>query len=230
MFCSARQKSVLFQRSWHALQSFYSKYTWINSRITAPWYDHQHVAQCVLTTALTVFLLWLCFCHGPLRAGVSVRAAHLSPALFVWCTTIAIATAITPGLRDSVPETTGLTRSRDVFQCTFRCTLYICLHFHGDSFFFYYHFHVITTVLHQWPPWHVFDVGVCRVIPAEETSAVGALPASISLKSRRVLLTCPSWQNMWENSLPSDVLQVKGAEAVTWTPAGSVCLPFCGTY
>lgn len=37
----------------------------------------------------------------------------------------------------------------------------------------------------------VFDVGVCRVIPAEETSAVGILPASIPLKSRRVLAHMP---------------------------------------
>lgn len=140
--------------------------------------------------------------------------------MFVLCTTISIATVTTPGLRDSVPDTTSLTRCADVFHCTFRCTMYICPHFHGD----FHHFHVITTVLHQWPPCRVFDVRVCRVIPAEETSAVGALPTSISLKSRRVLLTCPSWQNMWENSLPSDVLHVKSAKAVTWIPVGSVCL------
>lgn len=145
--------------------------------------------------ALTVFLLW-CFCHGPLHAGVSVCAVHLSWALFVWCTT-AIATAITPGLRDSVPETTGLNVLR-LISMHISCTLYICLHYYGD----FHHIHVITTVLHQWPPCWVFDVGVCRAIPAEETSAVGALPASISLRSRRVLLTCPLWQKMWENSLP----------------------------
>ncbi|KAI3374255.1 hypothetical protein L3Q82_006102 [Scortum barcoo] len=34
----------------------------------------------------------------------------------------------------------------------------------------------VLEVLHQWPPRRVFDVGVCCVIPAEETSAVGALP------------------------------------------------------
>lgn len=150
---------------------------------------------------------------------VQVCLCVQSWALFVWCTTIAIATAITPGLRESVPETIGLTRWSDIFWCIFHCTLYICLHFLRD----FHRFHVITTVLHQWTSCRVFDVGVCHVVPAEETSAVGALQTSISLKSRRVLLTCPSWQNMWENSLPSDVLQVKSAQAVTWTPVQSVC-------
>lgn len=37
-------------------------------------------------------------------------------------------------------------------------TLYICPHFLGD----FHHFHVITTVLHQWPLCQVFDVG-CAV-------------------------------------------------------------------
>lgn len=36
-----------------------------------------------LNNSLNVFLLWLRFRDGPLRAGVSVRAAHISSVLFV---------------------------------------------------------------------------------------------------------------------------------------------------
>lgn len=92
--------------------------------------------------------------------------------------------------------------------------------FHGE----FQHFHVITTLLHQWPSCWDFDVGVCCVIPAEETSAVGILPTSISLKSRRVLLACPLWQNMWENPLHSDVLQVKSCWGSYMNTSQSVCL------
>lgn len=87
------------------------------------------LAVSALTTVLAVFLLWLCFCDGLLHSGVPLRAVHMTWGLFVWCSTISIATAITPGSRDSVPETTGLTRCSDIFQCTFQFTLYNCIHF-----------------------------------------------------------------------------------------------------
>lgn len=57
MFCSARQKSILFQRSWHALQSFYSVHSdkQRNDCALIP----PQVCWFVITTALAVFLLWL---------------------------------------------------------------------------------------------------------------------------------------------------------------------------
>lgn len=204
-----------------------------------------------------MFLLWLCSCDGPLRAGVAVYAHRTPSGVFVWCSLISMATAVTPGLRDSVPETTGLTRCSDVFQCTFHCTfafisslpnpncskhtylrdrteqivlcnrqtsLFILSHsFLWKAFslllcsfqalFFLVFFcsssmeisiifislqrDYINALPYLWC-WPVS----CR--PGEETSAV-----SISPQSTRVLLTCPLWQNMWENILPFDVLHVK---------------------
>lgn len=63
---------------------------------------------------------------------------------------------------------------------------------------------------------------MCGVIPVEETFAAAALPVCISPKSRKVFLTCPSSQTMWENSVPSDVLKVKFATGVTWIPGRAV--------
>lgn len=179
---------------------FYSKYTWINSRITAHWHarehEHAHAGRAVLTATLAVFLLWLCFRDGPLRAGVSVCSVHMSRGVFVWCTAVSMATTITPGLRDSVPETRldkmcrhiwmhvsfisllpnpnyckhwrpscpvttspcavvsdpgpGPSVKRVLVEFCILLSLFFGLSvlFHGD----FHHFHVITTVLHQWPP------------------------------------------------------------------------------
>lgn len=105
----SQTKKCIISKVMACITVFYSKYTWINSRITTHWHarehEHAHAGRAVLTATLAVFLLWLCFRDGPLRTGVSVCSVHMSRGVFVWCTAISMATTITPGLRDSVPET-----------------------------------------------------------------------------------------------------------------------------
>lgn len=152
----------------------------------------------VLTTMLPVFLLWLCFRDSPFHAGVPVRAVYVC--LICHC------------LHSNTPNT--LPKG---IQCSF-FALYICPHFRGD----FHHFHVITTVLHQWPLCQVFDVGCAlssllwRPFQQELYQLVFLWRAEGSRSH------APHGRISNKTLCPSMSCKSKGAEAVTWIQGGTV--------
>lgn len=150
---------------------FYSKYTSIDGRTTAQWYGHWHVAS-INNHVTSVFVMTVF-----LRQPVPCRCA---------CACSSYVCLICHCLHSNTPN--ALPKR---IQCSFFCTVHLPP-FPWRFSPFSCHFNSITSMAPLPGLW----CWVCLVIPAEETFSAGALPASISLKSRRVPLPRPSWQNM----------------------------------
>lgn len=235
--CSAQpDKKVYYFKGRGIHYSLHSKYTWINSRITDP-----------ITTACRVecwsHMSWA-FVWTVLWWSVAYRCVCACRSYVPRTVCVCIATTTTLCLRDSVPETTGLTRGADAFYCTFWRTYYTCIHSQQPDHNYSQQIPLSVTkplcnrqVCHCWSicdkelsvwslcvvvlvlnvfhdfPWRIsaflchsnsitsmascweFEVGVCCVIPAEETSVLVVLPATIYLKRVKAPLACPLWQN-----------------------------------